>query len=38
MDCFDSILAYKNMQTIFFMKLQIQIFQKIISEIHENFK
>ena len=38
MDCFDTILAYTNMQTIFFTKLQIQIFQKINSEIHENIR
>ena len=38
MDCFDTILDYTNMQTIFFTKLQIQFFQNIISEIHENIK
>ena len=38
MDCFDTFLAYANMQIIFFTKLLIQNFQKNISEIHENVK
>ena len=29
MDCFDTILAYTNMHTIFFQNLKVKIFQKI---------
>ena len=34
MDCFDTILAYTNMHTIFLRNFKVKIFQKYISDIH----
>ena len=34
MDCFDTILAYTNMHTIFNEILKLNLYQKYISEFH----
>ena len=34
MDCFDTILAYTNMHTIFLQNLKVKFFPKNIIEIH----
>ena len=34
MGCFDTILAYTNMHTIFLQNLKVKIFQKYIIEVH----